>query len=903
MTPESRLPTPESSDQIRAAFIKFWQDRGSHLQPSSSLIPYNDPSVLLTTAGMQQFVPFLLGKERPPHVRYVSVQKCFRTSDIDEVGDRSHNTFFEMLGNFSIGDYFKAEVIPWALEFSTQQLGLEQHRLWITIHETDDEANEIWLKAGIPQQRIKRFGDEENWWGPTGLSGPCGPNSELYYEQGRGFGCGFPGDPPDCDCGRLEFWNLVFMQFNQDEHGLRTPLPRKNVDTGMGIERATVVTLGLKSIYDTDLFQPLIRAGEVIAGVQYGLDWDVDYALRVLADHARAVTFLVLDGVIPGTGGREYVLRRIVRRAIRYGRRLGIQRAFLADLVDVVVQRMGSHYPDLERESRRIKDILSGEEELFARTLQAGSAQIQRLIAEARARGDQRISGDLVFDLYQTYGFPVELTEEILREEDLELDRDGYEAALEAERERARAASRFVRGQHTDLPPPGVTPSLYYAGTQSPSLALRTASVTGDLGVSLPPTEFLAWTATQTDTKILYLESTGERGRLILEASPFYPEGGGQVGDTGSIRTPGGVFVVDDTRFDGAGHIVHYGHVEGEIHVGDRARAEVDAYRRDRSRRHHTATHLLHRALKDVLGEGTSQQGSYVGPDQLRFDFNYARPLDREQLREISNIINDRSMDDLPVHWEIMSMQRARQLGAIMMFDEKYGDEVRVVSIGDYSRELCGGTHIHHSGELGSIVVASESGIGSGKRRIFAYAGRPALDYLTERIRLLETLSQRVGARSPDELESRVDSVLAEIDTLRKEVQRRQQQQANDAAGALAAHAREVGGVKVVSESVDRATRDDLTRLVDAVRTELRSGVVVLGSVEDGKVPFVVGVTRDLADRVHAGRLATEIGRAMAGGGGGNRPDFATGSGTQPAKLGAALQHAYTVVEQALQHS
>src|SRR5438132_6626233 len=444
MSPHSQLPTPNSSDDVRTDFVAFWLERGARLQPSSSLIPHNDPTVLLTTAGMQQFVPYFLGRQRSPHSRYVSVQKCCRTSDIDEVGDRSHLTFFEMLGNFCIGHYFKAEVIPWALEFATSTLGLDQQRLWITIHDSDDEAHADWLEAGIPQERIKRFGDEHNWWGPPGRSGPCGPNSELYYEQGRGFGCGFPEDPPDCDCGRLEFWNLVFMQYNQDEHGVRTLLPKKNVDTGMGIERAAVVAFGLESIYDTDLFQPIIRAAERIAHVTYGREWETDYALRVLADHARAMTFLVLDGVIPGNGGREYVLRRVVRRAIRYGRRLGVQRPFVADLVDAVVERMRPHYPDLERESRRIKDILTTEEELFARTLQAGSAQIQRLVAEARGRGDQRISGERAFDLYQTFGFPVELTEEILREEGLELDRDGYESALEQERERARAASRFA---------------------------------------------------------------------------------------------------------------------------------------------------------------------------------------------------------------------------------------------------------------------------------------------------------------------------------------------------------------------------------------------------------------------------------------------------------------------------
>jgi alanyl-tRNA synthetase len=852
---------PRSSDEIRAAFIHFWQDRDSHLQPSSSLIPHNDPTVLLTTAGMQQFVPYFLGKERSPFPRYVSVQKCFRTSDIDEVGDRSHLTFFEMLGNFSVGDYFKAEVIPWALQFSTEHLGLDQERIWITIHVTDDEAHAIWLQAGIPGERIKRFGDKENWWGPPGKTGPCGPNTELYYAQ-PGFACGFPGDPPGCDCGRLEYWNLVFMQFNQDENGVRTPLPQPNVDTGMGMERAAVVTLGLESIYDTDLFRPVIREAEAIAGVTYGVDWDTDYALRVLADHARAMTFLVLDGVIPGQGSRDYVLRRIVRRAIRYGRRLGIERPFLSGLISSVVQRMRDHYPELQREAARIRQVLTTEEELFSRTLQVGLAQIERLISEGN------VTGERVFDLYQTYGFPPELTEEILRERGLSFDRTEFDQALEAERQRAREA------------------------------AVVRAHTTGESEFgALPPTEFLAWTATQSDTRILAVQ----QNRLVLEASPFYPEGGGQVGDTGWIRTPGGVFIVDDTQSDGTGHIVHFGHVEGELHPGELARAEVDPGRRDRSRRHHTATHLLHRALKDTLGEGTSQQGSYVGPDQLRFDFNYPRALDREQLRDVNSIVNDRSMDDLPVHWEVVPMQRAQQMGAVMMFGEKYGDQVRVVSIGDYSRELCGGTHTHHSGELGSVVIASESGIGSGKRRILAYAGPAALTYLNHRLELLESLSSRVGARNPDEVPARVDALLGEIETLRKELERRQRQQANNAAGALAANARVVAGVKVVAASVDGANRDDLARLADAVRDELHSGVVVLAGLQNGRIPLVVEVTRDLTDRIHAGSLVKEVGARAGGGGGGNRPEFATGQGTDPAKIGAALQHAYSLVEDAVQ--
>jgi alanyl-tRNA synthetase len=860
---------PRSSDDIRAAFLKFWQDKGSHLQPSSSLIPHNDPTVLLTTAGMQQFVPYFLGKERSPYPRYVSVQKCFRTSDIDEVGDRSHHTFFEMLGNFSVGDYFKAEVIPWALEFSTAHLGLDQERLWITIHETDDEANQIWLDAGIPQERIKRFGDKENWWGPPGASGPCGPNSELYYAQ-PGFACGFPGDPVGCDCGRLEYWNLVFMQFNQDEAGVRTPLPQPNVDTGMGMERVSVVTDGLESTYDTDLFQPILRAAERVAGIRYGKEWDTDYALRVLADHARAMTFLVLDGVVPGPGGRDYVLRRIVRRAIRYGRRLGVERAFLGELVDAVIQRMTAHYPDLTTEARRIKQVLETEEEIFSRTLQSGSAQVDRLIADARSG---TVSGKDVFDLYQTYGFPVELTEEILHEAGLSFDREEYERELEAQRQHDREG------------------------------ALQRAHEAADTEFgTLPATEFLAWTATEGDARVLAVAGKPNEARLVLEASPFYPEGGGQVGDTGVIRTPTGTFVVEDTRNDAAGHIVHYGHFEGQLHPGEQAHAEVDRTRRDRSRRHHTATHLLHRALKDILGPGTSQQGSYVGPDLLRFDFNYPRALDREQLQAVADIINARGMDDLQVDWQIMPIQQATQLGAIAMFGEKYGDQVRVVSIGDYSRELCGGTHTHRSGQLGAVSLASESGIGSGRRRIVAYAGPAAMQYLNHRLQLLDTLSQKVGARNPEEAAGRIDALLEEMEGLRKDLQRRQQQQATNQAGQLASSARLVAGVKVVAASVDGASGDDLARLVDSVRQELRSGVVVLAGAQNGRVPLVVGVTRDLTDRLHAGNLVGAVARAVDGGGGGNNAEFARGQGTNPAKIGAALQHAYTLVEQALEH-
>jgi alanyl-tRNA synthetase len=670
------------------------------------------------------------------------------------------------------------------------------------------------------------------------------------------------------------------MQFFQDEQRVRTPLPKQNVDTGMGLERAAVLAFGLQSIYDTDLFQPFIKAAARIANISYRQNAESDFALRVLADHSRGMTFLVLDGVVPGTGGRDYVLRRLIRRAIRYGRRLGIERTFLAEMVDAVIERMRSHYPELEQERARIVQVITNEEDLFGRTLQAGSVQIERIITEARTSGVTEISGERAFDLYQTYGFPVELTEEMLGEQGLTLDRAAFDAALRAEQDRARAGGRFQHEQ---------------TATHS------------EFG-GLPPTEFLAWTDTRSEARILAAVTdggplpeltVGMAGRLVLEASPFYPEGGGLVGDTGWIRTNGGVFAVDDTRSDGGAHVVHIGRVEsGVIRVGELARAEVDAHRRDRSRRHHTATHLLHRALKDVLGEATSQQGSYVGADQLRFDFN-AAPVSRVQLEDIGRVLNERSMDDLEVHWEIMPLDRARQMGAVMMFGEKYGDEVRVVSIGDYSRELCGGTHTHHSGELGAVVIASESGIGSGKRRIVAYAGQPAFDYLNGRLKTLESVAERLGAHGSDDIEPRIEGLMAELDRLRREVDRRQDQHARASAASLADHAREVAGVKVVAQAVEHADADELKGVVDAVRQTLRSGIVVLGTQQDGRLHFVAGVTPDLTQRVRAGDLVKAV-AGQAGGGGGGRPDFATGGGTQPEKLQAALEHAFQVVQEAL---
>jgi alanyl-tRNA synthetase len=580
------------------------------------------------------------------------------------------------------------------------------------------------------------------------------------------------------------------------------------------------------------------------------------------------MTFLVGDGVLPGPGGREYVLRRIIRRAVRYGRRLGAEGPFLTNIVDAVLERMGPHYDELVQKRAYIHQVIETEEEAFGKTLRAGSAQIERLIAEARTRGETRIHGERVFDLYQTYGFPSELTEELLREEGLSFDRAEYQRALEQEQHRARTRAGFQEARH---------------------------AAESEFG-SLPRTEYLAWTHIQAGTRVLAVRPD----RLVLEASPFYPEGGGQIGDAGWIRTPSGLFVVEDTRFDDAEHIVHLGHVQqGTIEEGEMAQAQVDAHRRDRTRRHHTATHLLHRALKDVLGEATSQQGSEVAPDALRFDFNAAQPVSRPQLDEVSRIVNERSLEDLSVHWEIMPIDRARESGAVMMFGEKYSDMVRVVSIGEYSRELCGGTHTHHSGELGAFVIGSEAGIGSGKRRIVAYAGHAALAFLAERVRLLESVGERVGAPTVDQTSARLDALLAELESTRRELQRLQQQQAHESAGALAARAMDVEGVKVVAGLVEKADRETLSRLIDTVREELRSGVVVLGTADNGRVQLMAGVSRDLTDRLKAGTLLNEVAR-IVGGKAGGPPNFAQGGGTQPAKLPEALESTRTIVARLL---
>ncbi|HLH20967.1 MAG TPA: alanine--tRNA ligase [Chloroflexota bacterium] len=870
MTQETPAPT-WSTDRLRALFLEYFKEKGSLELPSSSLVPQDDPTVLLTTAGMQQMIPYLLGRREPPSRRLCSVQKCFRTTDIDQVGNPRTLTFFEMLGNFSIGDYFKAEAIPWAWEFLTRRLGLPRERLWATTHPTDEEARAIWRQTDLLPEHLRELDD--NWWGPPGASGPCGPDSEIYLDRGEALGCGRPDCAPGCDCDRyLEIWNLVFMQFFQDETGARSPLPQRNIDTGMGLERLAAVMQDVPSVYETDGFRRILTRIEQLTGLPYAADAERDYGMRVLADHSRAMTFLVADGVFPGNEGRGYVLRRIIRRAVRYGRRLGLSGPFLGRLVDVVAEIMGGRYPILISNRDTIQRVIAQEEERFSATLQSGLALLERWIAEARARGEQTLSGALLFRLYDTHGFPYELSAEILAEAGLTADEAEYRRALEEQRARSRAAAAFSHAAGAGL---------------------------GASVEDAPPTVFLGYQTLTAPGRVLALLDAagrpsgrlraGEAGTVVLDETPFYAEGGGQVGDQGELRGNGVCFVVEDTQSDAGGHHLHRGRVtEGELAVGSALEARVDAERRARTAKHHTVTHLLHKALRDVLGPHATQAGSLVTPNVARFDFANPGPLTAEQRRAVSEAINTQILRDLPVETTVSPYSEAVEGGVWALFGEKYGDEVRVVRVGDYSQELCGGTHVARSGEIGSAYIASESGIGSGMRRVEVVAGPAALEWVQGRLAQLERVASAVNA-PPDAAADRVAALTAELQAARRELSRLQASAAKGRAEELAEAAESVDGLRVLAARVDAPTPDALGETADQVRKRLGRGVVVLGAVINDRPQFVAALTPEAVQAgLSAGKLVGAIAK-VAGGGGGGKPDFARAGGKDAAQLDAAL--------------
>ena len=867
-------PDLQRAAGVRRAFLEFFEARGHRVVPSSSLVPGNDPTLLFTNAGMVQFKDVFLGKDKRDYVRAASSQRCVRAggkhNDLENVGYTArHHTFFEMLGNFSFGDYFKRDAIHHAWEFLTKTVGLDPKRLWVTVYRDDDEAADIWLKeVGVPADRFSRMGEKSNFWA-MGDTGPCGPCSEIFFDHGPEIPGGPPGSPDEDGDRYVEIWNLVFMQFDRAPDGTLAPLPKPSVDTGMGLERIAAVLQGVHSNYDIDLFRNLIQAAAELAGTTE-LD---NPSLRVIADHIRACTFLIIDGVTPSNEGRGYVLRRIVRRALRHGHKLGIHEPFFYKLVAVLEREMGSAYPELTRQRALAERVLRQEEERFAETLETGMTLLESAI---RGLKGTQIDGETVFKLYDTYGFPVDLTADIARERGLTIDQAGFETAMEAQRERARAASRFgvdLRGV-ADIEER--TAFQGYEGLEAEGRVVKLLK-NGTPAMAL---------------------SAGDRGEVILDRTPFYAESGGQVGDSGELRgagygaqasTGGGpLFRVDDTVKRGAAHS-HIGEVTlGTIKLGDALVATVDGTRRQATALNHTATHLLHAALRQVLGTHVQQKGSLVAPDRLRFDFAHFQAVTADELQRIEVLVNAEIRRNEAAETRLMTHDEAVAAGAIALFGEKYDKDVRVLRVGDFSMELCGGTHVRRAGDIGLFKIVSEGGVAAGVRRIEAVTGQGAIDLIERDDKLIRDLSALVKG-SREELGARVRDALDRIRSMDREIRTLKEKLASGSGADLAANAEDIEGVRVLATTIDGADAGALRAAVDQLKGRLKSAVIVLASTEGAsKVTLVAGVTPDLTARIRAGELVASV-ASQVGGKGGGRPDFAQAGGTNVAALGSAL--------------
>ncbi|WP_150914019.1 alanine--tRNA ligase [Marinobacter halotolerans] len=860
--------------ELRQAFLDYFKKQGHTIVPSSSLVPADDPTLLFTNAGMNQFKDVFLGREERDYTRATTSQKCVRAggkhNDLENVGYTArHHTFFEMLGNFSFGDYFKRDAINYAWTFLTGKdcLGLPQEKLWVTVYASDDEAFDIWNREiGVPADRIVRIGDNkgapyasDNFW-QMGDTGPCGPCTEIFYDHGPEVAGGPPGSPEEDGDRYIEIWNVVFMQYNRQSDGEMLPLPKPSVDTGMGLERITAVLQGVHSNYEIDLMQDLLKAASGILG---GVD-TTEASLRVVADHIRSCAFLIADGVMPSNEGRGFVLRRIIRRAARHGNKLGATQPFFYRLTAALVELMGEAYPQLVSSQKQIEKILLQEEEQFAKTLDNGLRLLEQDIAQLKGT---EIPGETIFTLYDTYGFPVDLTNDIARERGLTLDYVGYEKAMERQREMARAASKF--------------------GIDYNAAGLKFEGKTEFTGY-----EHIDGHETIKAVVVDGAEKTAEAGDeavVVLERTPFYAESGGQVGDTGLLTWSGGRFQVNDTRKEGDNHL-HIGTlIEGELFPGLEVDARIDHDRRERTKKNHSATHLLHAALRKVLGEHVSQKGSLVDPDKLRFDFSHFEPVTPEELREIERQVNEQILDNTPVQTEITDMEQAQQKGAMALFGEKYGDVVRVLSMGTdaYSVELCGGTHVSRTGDIGLFRITSESGISSGVRRIEAVTGFGALQWVDETDRTLREAAKLVRG-SRESLIEKVQQTLDRNRQLEKDVEALKAKLASSAGSDLAESAVEVGGLKVVAAQMEGADRKALMETADQLKNKLGEGVVVLASVEDGKVTMVAGVTKSATGKIKAGDVMKHLASQVDGKGGG-RPDMAQGGGNDPSRLADAL--------------
>ncbi|MBI4180727.1 MAG: alanine--tRNA ligase [Chloroflexi bacterium] len=862
-----------TSDQLRQAYLGFFESKGHKIIPSSSLIPQGDPTLLLTSAGMVQFKPYFLGEATPPGPRLTSCQKCFRATDIESVGDATHLTFFEMLGNFSIGDYFKQEAISWAWEFVTKHLKLPQERLRITVFLDDDEAFRIWRQVGVPEARILRLGEKDNFWGPAGDSGPCGPCSEIHYDFGEEVGCRQAACAPGCGCGRFsEIWNLVFTQYNQDKEGRRTPLPKPNIDTGMGLERTSAIMQGKTSVYETDLFTTLLKCISGLTEKKYGADEVTDNAMRVVIEHSRGIAFLIADGLMPSNEGRGYVLRRLLRRASLFGKRLGLEKPFLAETAGTTIKQMKHIYPELEQKEDFILKVVEQEEARFSETLNTGLELLENIMDEPETEQEGVITGDSVFRLYDTYGFPVELTKEIAAERGFSVDLEGFTREMEKQREKARASHKFELAEKGDL---------------ANKLSIAETAFTGYSSLSQKTTALNILV----DNDTVSTAKKGQEASLILEETPFYGEMGGQVGDTGEIRGTKGRFSVTNTVRISPSIIVHQGRVtEGSFNTGDEVEAEVNKERRLDIARNHTATHLLQSALRQVLGEHIQQRGSLVAPDRLRFDFSHLVALTKEEIDQVQRIVNQRIRQDLKVSAEELPYQQAIKAGATALFDEKYGDVVRVLSIGKppISAELCGGTHIRATGEIGFFQIIAESSIGTGLRRIEAVTGRGAEEYISQRLSDLTRIAETLNTK-PDAILDRATGLVTELDSETKRALTLEKELSRKIAESLLNQAEVINGVTILVARVSPSRIEALREMSDLLREKIKSLLLVLGTVYEDKPLFLAAVTPDLvAKGYNAGEIVKQVAR-VTGGGGGGKATLAQAGGKDKNKLDEAL--------------
>lgn len=868
-----------NSDEMRSAFLKFFEEKGHKVIPSSSLIPKDNPTLLLTTAGMVQIQPYFLGQAEPPSRRLASCQKCFRTTDIESVGDASHLTFFEMLGNFSVGDYFKKEAINWAWEFVAERLHLPPEKLWITIYLDDEEAFKYWREIGIPASKITRCDEKDNYWGPPGSSGPCGPCSEIHFDLGKELSCGADCKPND-GCGRfIEIWNLVFTQYFQDEQGKRTPLPRPNIDTGMGLDRTAMVVNSKKSIYETDLFTPLLNKVSDLTRKRYGANENDDNAMRIVAEHGRALAFLIADGVLPDNEGRGYVLRRLLRRVALFGRRLGLDKPFLAEIAKTAIKKMGHVYPELKQRQDFIIKLIGLEEARFEETLSTGLEIIEEVMGRKTGKTDKQISGEDAFKLYDTYGFPVELTREIVAKSGFSVDMAGFEKEMEKQRERARASHKFDVAAEV-----GASTRLDVKGTQFIGY--------NKLEQKAKILKFLV------DSRVTDIIEKGQEASLVLDTSPFYAEMGGQIGDTGEIIGPNGRFSVTDTVRLPPDITIHQGKVvEGSLKTGQEVKAVVDTERRRDIARNHTATHLLQAALRQVLGEHIQQRGSLVAPDRLRFDFSHLAAMTREEIKAVQSIVNEKIRQNLRVWDEQTAYKKAVEAGAIALFDEKYGDIVRVMRIGEppVSTELCGGTHVGYTGEIGYFHILSEGSIGAGLRRIEAVTGREAEAFIDGRLSSFDNIAQILEA-SPEEAGNKLADLLAKLDKESKLAKSLEWELTKKEAEVLLDKVEVINGINVLSARVSSSNIQIMREMADFIKDRLKSVIIILGAIKEDGAVFVASVTPDLIEKGYSAKdIINNVSKVTRGGGGG-RVDFAQAGGKDKSKLDEALRLVKTLI-------